>query len=477
MRRILVIDDELAMPAASAEFLRAYSVAGFEFHFAGSLEAAEPILSLCFPSVSLVLLDIRFEGRGDQHGLAILSRLVARMPRLPVIIMSSRREPEILISAWELGARSYIVKWADNPHFAKELKQKIERTALYESVEPILGSSAPIRRLKALIDNVAPFDATILIEGETGTGKELVVEMLHAKGKRSTGPLVRVNCGAIPESLVASELFGYRKGSFTGATSDQKGKVEEAEGGILFLDEIGELRLEIQASLLCFLDKREFSRVGEASVRKADVQILAATNRKLKEAVAQGGFREDLYHRLNEFRIETPPLRDCKEDIPLLAEHFLELQRNRLFKPVTGFASDLLEFLTLYAWPGNVRELEKLVTRAYILTPSGEIPLTIVPEEIMNAFGTFQVGTEGGPTAICDLHRHQAIMAWRLIYTIAKQEIENGPVGLKRRIALRIGVNPVNGLARKLREIAQHAPELQQDIQKLLGPIRRDTKG
>ena len=467
MRRVLVIDDELAMPAAGAEFSRSYSVPGFKFDFAASLEQTRRKLQSGLPP-ALILLDIRFEGQGDTHGLDILAELRDRKPQLPIVMMSGRREPEILINTWDLGARSYVVKWGDNPKFKEELSEKIKQFALYQPPDIILGSSPRIRHLREMIESVAGYDTTVLIEGETGTGKELVAESLHLKGSRASGPLIKINCGAIPDTLVESELFGHIKGAFTGAWTDHKGKVEEANGGVLFLDEVGELKPEMQTALLRFLDRREFSPVGESRTRTVDVQVIAATNRPMKDAVRQGQFREDLYHRLDGFRIETPPLRECKEDIPILADHFLEIQKNRRFKAVSGFSAEVIDIFLRYRWPGNVRELANIVERAFILTATGEIMPTAIPEEFRRSIVTAPSLPPLELPEVLDIKRYLNMLSWSLIRQVYEQEAAHGMLGIKKRVAKRLGLNPVNGLGRKIQEIKGTCPELVTEIEEVL---------
>lgn len=464
MRHVLVVDDELAMPPAAAQFRRLFQPAGFEFSFAATREQGLQQLAGELAYV-LTLVDMRFAGASSEHGLEILEELQKRFPRLPVIVMSSRRDPEILIRAWDLGARSYLVKWSDNPQFAQELEEKLKRHARYEPSQKLLGDSEPIRRLRGMAATAAQYDVSVLIEGETGTGKELVAELIHEQSARSGQGLFKVNCGAINEGLVESELFGHAKGSFTGAVADKKGFIESAEGGVLFLDEVGELSPRTQQALLRFLDRKEFVRVGTAQVRHSDVRIIAATNRPLKQLVAASAFRDDLYHRLNQFRIQMPPLRDMGADLLVLAEHFLELNKNQHWKPVSGFAEGVLAFFARYRWPGNVRELYNVVTRAFLMTPSGEIQLDSLPEDL---FGDGLGERPGAAPATLperlDLEEHLNREAWRLIRGIAEDEKRRGVRGLRRRVSDRIGVNPANGVGRLLDRIRRACPDLSSEI-------------
>jgi DNA-binding NtrC family response regulator len=467
MRRVLVVDDELAHPSAGVEFAHAYSVDGFEFEFAASLDQAIRKLA-SGPTPALVLLDIRFEGRGDTHGLDVLQELHRRNPRLPVVMMSSRQDPDVLIRSWDLGALSYIVKWSDNKRFAEELAEKVKKFALYESSELIIGSSPPIRRLRDTIRTVAGRDATILIEGETGTGKQLVAQSIHLHGKRASGPFIEINCATIPETLVESTLFGHKRGAFTGAVKDQKGSLEEAHGGILFLDEVGELKLNIQATLLKFLDSGQFSRVGEAQARTVNVQVVAATNRNLAEEARAGRFREDLYYRLNDFPIHTPALRDRKEDIPLLAEHFLELNKNKRMQSVSGFSSEVIEIFLHYRWPGNIRELMSAVHYAYIMTPSGQIEPKALKSEFFKNVIKFPSSPLMEIPDDLDLNRYLSMITWSVIRRIYEQELNRGMYGIGKRVAKRAGLNPVNGFRRKIDQITKDCPELISEVKEIL---------
>lgn len=380
-RRVLVIDDELALPAQSAIFVRQYGVDGFAFEFCASLTDAK---RRAYWSFSLVLLDIRFEGEGDDHGIEILKEIRQQAPTLPVVMLSSRTTPETLIRCWDEGAQGYVVKWTANRRFRADLRNKLRRYARRTGGPTLLGESAGIREIRQTLATLADYDISVLVLGETGSGKEIVARSLHEEGKRSEKPFLAVNCGAIPESLIESELFGHVRGAFTGATADRPGKIEEASGGTLFLDEIAELPTEMQVKLLRFLDSGEFTRVGENNPRRSKVRIIAATNRDLHALVAERTFREDLYYRLDGFKILLPPLRERAEDIPILAQRFLE--QFRIGHPekqaVEGFSSECMKALQTCSWPGNVRELRNAVERAAILSTSSLIEVESLPESI-----------------------------------------------------------------------------------------------
>ena len=247
------------------------------------------------------------------------------------------------------------------------LREEIDRSSMFEE---IVGSSKPMRQVVKQVEKVAPSDSTVLILGETGTGKELVARALHRRSKRAGRPFVRVNCAAIPQSLIASELFGHEKGAFTGALQRRLGRFEAADGGTIFLDEIGELPMETQISLLRVLQEREFERVGSNLPIKVDVRLIAATNRDLKAAVAAGTFRQDLFYRLNVFPIAVPPLRERADDIPLLVEYFVGRFAKNTGKNIRNIGKQTLEHLRAYHWPGNIRELQNVIERAVILSES-----------------------------------------------------------------------------------------------------------
>ncbi|MGK5084451.1 sigma-54 dependent transcriptional regulator [Bdellovibrionota bacterium FG-1] len=250
---------------------------------------------------------------------------------------------------------------------------------------PILGESKPVKQMMEMIKRVAPAKTNVLIIGESGTGKELVARMIHESGPLQGKPFVPVNCGAIPENLIESEMFGHKRGSFTGAVNEKEGLFEAANGGTLFLDEVGELPLNMQVKLLRAIQERSFRKVGGNDDIKVELRIIAATNRNLESAVAAGTFREDLYYRLNVILITTPPLRERRGDVKLLSEAFLKRSAAKIGKPIVGINSDALAAMEGYAWPGNVRELENVLERAITLEPGPHISITALPESIRSA--------------------------------------------------------------------------------------------
>ena len=331
-------------------------------------------------------------------GIHTLKSVLEYNPALPVVLMTAYSSVETAVEALRLGAYDYLVKPLDFEILRHTLRQAIEHSRL--SVENrelrrqlseaaarpgILGRSPAMLAMQETIATVAPTEATVLITGESGTGKELVARALHSGSARADKPMVTVNCAALAENLLESELFGHEKGSFTGADRRREGRFVQANGGTLFLDEIGEMPLPLQAKLLRALQEGEVQRVGSDAPLTVDVRVLAATNRDLREEVARRRFREDLYFRLNVISLEVPPLRDRGEDIPVLAAHFLERFAGRNRKSIRGFSPQAVDSLLRYAWPGNVRELENAVERAVILCNGDLITRRELPAAITEA--------------------------------------------------------------------------------------------
>ena len=392
MKRVLVIDDELARPGSGELFKREYPISGVTYEFCGTLEEAT---RLQYWNYALVLLDIRFEGQGDEYGISLLELIRKRTPSLPLVMLSSRTSPEILIRCWDKGAQAYIVKWTSNQNFHQELIEKVQRFARYLPNQAIIGESSGIRNLRETISTLSGYDISVLVTGESGTGKELIARALHEQGKRKSRSFVAVNSAAIPSTLLESEMFGHVKGAFTGA-NDRRGKVEEADGGTLFLDEIADLPLEMQVKLLRLLDTGEYVRVGENKPRCTDIRIVAATNQSLEDQVSKKNFREDLFFRLNGFSIKAPSLRQHLDDLPLLAEHFLELFKNTnpQKSSVMSFSTECIKAMQAYSWPGNVRELRNAVERAVILTIGTEVDPHNLPENIVQGIASDISGAE-----------------------------------------------------------------------------------
>ena len=343
--------------------------------------------------VDLVLLDIRLPG---MDGLEVLERIKALDEQLDVILVTAIKTVRTAVSAMKLGALDYLTKPFDEEEVLAVIRRALEKRALErevvflrselarrEDLYEMIGQSAEMRRLHGLVAQVARTTATVLITGESGTGKELLARAVHRQGPRRDRPFVAVNPAAIAESLMETELFGHERGAFTGAYQRKLGRFEQAQGGTLFLDEIGALRPEMQAKLLRVLQEREIERVGGTHTVKLDLRIIAATNTDLKQAVAVQTFREDLYYRLNVVQITMPSLRDRRDDIGALADHFVRRYRQQFGKPIVGVAPDALETLSDYSWPGNVRELQNVIERCVALAEGPLIRLSDLPLEFM----------------------------------------------------------------------------------------------
>lgn len=387
---VLVVDDE----RAHRLMLRAHlEDEGYGVVEAGDGQAA--LVQLDSEPVDLVLLD---QVMPRMDGVETLARIKAARPELPVLMMTAFGSIDNAVKALKAGADDYLTKPLDVEEVLIKVGRRLEQAALIRRVEDqarrlgerfdfsaMIGASPPMLRLKESLAMVAPTNATVLITGESGTGKEVAAQTIHQNSKRSSGPLVGVNCAALPENLLESELFGHEKGAFTGAISRREGRFKVADGGTLFLDEIGEMNPSTQAKLLRVLQDGQYTPVGSDKVLHCDVRIIAATNRDLKQAVADHEFREDLYYRLNVVNIEMPPLRIRGEDIMLMAQHFLKHYANEHGRTMGGFSQAARGRLMSYHWPGNVRELINAVERAVIMSASDiiqaeDLPLAVSDE-------------------------------------------------------------------------------------------------
>ncbi len=364
MSRILIVEDETIIRTALRRLLERHD---YQVDDAGSVDEATSRFKL--QDFNLIISDLRLPGAPG-------TELISLAKQVPVLIMTSYASLRSAVDAMKLGAVDYIAKPFDHDEMLRTvenvLKRKTAGTAgpdaqKKDSKSELIGSCPPMQELMHRIDKVARTDATVLILGESGTGKELVARAIHEQSDRAKAPLISVNCAAIPETLIESELFGHEKGAFTGASSNRSGLIEAAEGGTLFLDEIGELPLEAQARLLRFLQESEIRRVGAVHSTKVNVRLVAATHRNLKELARHGDFREDLYYRLYVMELRMPPLRDRGDDIVVLAKRFLERACTKMGLAPARFSQGTLESLTQYQWPGNVRELENAIERALIL--------------------------------------------------------------------------------------------------------------
>jgi DNA-binding NtrC family response regulator len=384
--KILVVDDEAIIRESLRDWL---SDVGHQVLTAENGPQALEIIRKEEPSI--VIADLVMPGT---DGIELMKNAKEISPNIEVIIITAYGSIPTAITAMRAGAYDYIEK-PFCPERAELLVEKLvehqrlleENIALQQKLEEhyqfenIIAKSPRMQQVIEVIKVVARSNATVLITGETGTGKEVVARAIHSQSHRREKPFIAVSCAALPESLLESELFGHEKGSFTGAYAQKKGKFEAANRGTLFLDEIGEMSANIQVHLLRILEEKAFTRVGGNELIKVDVRVISATNRDMKAAVASGQFREDLYYRLNVVNIELPPLKERKEDIPLLAQHFLKKFTLENRKEITGFSPQATDFLLSYEWPGNVRELENAIERAVILAQNSLIGIADLPQQ------------------------------------------------------------------------------------------------
>ncbi len=372
---IMVVDDEMIVRESLFQWFKKY---GHEVETASSgPEALEKLRELPF---ELIFVDIKMPG---MSGIELLERVKEEYPDTIVVIMTAYGSIETAVQAMKMGASDYLLK----PFKPDQLSLVVEKAARQHELasqyrylkgqleektrfDNIIGQSPAMEEIFGLIPEIAASESSILILGETGSGKELVAKAIHAKSKRSNGPFIAINCGAMPDSLLESELFGHQRGAFTGAIHGRKGFLEVVSGGTLFLDEVGEISRKMQVDLLRVLEEKKITRVGEREPVNVDFRLVSATRRDLEKDVAEGSFREDFFYRINVITIRVPPLRERKEDIPLLVQHFLQKYSHETTKKVDRVTPDATQLLKGYDWPGNVRELENAVERAVVLSKS-----------------------------------------------------------------------------------------------------------
>ena len=421
METILIVDDEKNYPPILSAILKEE---GFETLTAFNGEEALEILK--DSDVDLVLTDMKMP---FMDGIELLERIKDKDPDLPVIMMTAHGTVEKAVEAMQKGAYNYVMKPFDNERLIiyvnkatamyRVIKENRQLRSVVESKYSfgnIIGKSKNMRDIYELIQKVAPATATVLIEGESGTGKELVAKSIHFNGPRRDKPFIAVSCSALAESLLESELFGHEKGAFTGAVSMKKGRFELADGGTLFLDEIGELSQDLQVKLLRVLQDKVFERVGGVRQISVDVRFITATNKKLKNEVAEGRFREDLYFRLNVVHIVLPLLRHRQEDIRLLVDHFIKkyISERLINIPITGLDPEVERLFYNYSWPGNIRELENVIERAMVLCPGEKIKVSDLPNDFkFNVYDAQQLN--GIP---------ENAKLYETLYTIEKKMIE-----------------------------------------------------
>lgn len=372
MAKILIVDDEMPIRRTLREILE------FEqYDVDEATDGLECLAKIQKEKYDVVIMDIKMP---KMDGIEALERLQILSPETPVVMVSGHGNIETAVDAVKKGAFDYISKPPDLNRMLITIRNAMEKADLVNTTRVLqkqvksgqkgvvmIGESAPILEIKRLLDKVAPTESRVLITGPNGTGKELVARWIHQRSNRADGPMVEVNCAAIPAELIESELFGHKKGSFTGAVADRPGKFEQATGGTLFLDEIGDMSLDAQAKVLRALQESKITRVGDSKEIKVDVRVLAATNKDLRQEIEAGRFREDLYHRLAVIVVQVPALNDRREDIPLLLEHFNRRIADDYGHPTKTFTPDAVEALKAHNWTGNIRELANVVERLYIL--------------------------------------------------------------------------------------------------------------
>lgn len=393
---ILVVDDDLSLRESLGELLRS-----FGYRVDNVSEGSEALKRIGEVSYDCALVDLKMPG---MDGIELMARIYQTRASLPVIIMTGYATVENAVEAMKKGAADYVVK----PFRPDELRLRIEnvlaRAQLVEEniflkreiseriqFDNIIGVSEPMQDIFRLIQKVAPTDSTILIQGESGTGKELVAQAIHFNSLRKDKKFIAVDCGALPETLLESELFGHVKGSFTGAIVTKRGLLEVAHGGTFFLDEVGDLSPGIQAKLLRVLQEKEFRQVGGIKSIRVDIRLVAATNKDLNVMIEHGGFREDLYYRLDIVPIHLPPLRARKDDIPFLVEHFIAKHNKKRDKAIKGLSLDAMNALIDYEWPGNIRELEHMVERLVVMSDGPTIERDQLPTIIQGKRVCFNI--------------------------------------------------------------------------------------
>jgi DNA-binding NtrC family response regulator len=402
-QRILIVDDESSLRTA---LFRILERRGFQVVTAGSKSEAEKLCGSQY-AIDLALIDLRLP---DGDGIDLMGSIKQLHPNSLCVLFSGFATVETAVKATQMGAFHFMTK----PFNMDELMSLIDRTLAHKNLqqenallkdqlhqkyhfENIIGKSPEITQVLEMIEKVSTTDSTVLITGESGTGKELVARAIHYNSSRSEKMLVPVNCGAIPAELLESEVFGHVKGAFTGAIANRVGRFEAANGGSIFLDEIGELSPTLQVKLLRVIQERKFEPVGSAKTVEVDIRIVAATNVDLERAVAEGAFREDLFYRLNVIPIHIPALRDRRSDIPYLLHHFVQVFNREKKRSLGGFTPEAMDVLSKYSWPGNVRELENLVERLAILKGDGIIDVPDLPERFRSSSG--YAGAEAGVSA------------------------------------------------------------------------------
>ena len=386
-KRIMLIDNEEGLCRMMEAVLRdnGYAVKGYTRSYE-AVDAFKP------GEWDLVITDIKMPG---MDGLEVLQKVKAKEPSIPVVMITAYATVEMSIQALRRGAYDMLTKPFEPEELLYRVKNALQHTKLLEEnrelreelvgkfrFDNIIGASEELKKVLDRVAKVAVRDTSVLITGESGTGKELIAQAIHYNSLRKEKRFVAINCGALPESLLESELFGYRKGAFTGAKENRQGLIEAADGGTLFLDEVGNLPMNVQKTLLRFLQEQEFHRIGDTMPTKVDVRVLSATNSDLKEAVRNGSFREDLYYRLNVVNLHLPPLRERNADIPLLAAHFISLQNQKFGIQVKGLSPEALDAFCAFSWPGNIRQMRNVVEASMAMESGDYLSLPVVSQFI-----------------------------------------------------------------------------------------------
>lgn len=387
MVRALVVDDDVTFCLMLKTFL---VKKGFEVETGFSYSEGVRLITKFNPDV--ILTDLRLP---DKDGIDLLEMVMRERPQIPVILMTGYADIRTAVQAIKLGAFEYVAKPVNPDEIlasigaalaveGKSESRAIRSKVVVEAEAYIDGQSPYAQKNLEFVKLVAPTSMSVLILGESGTGKEFVARRIHNLSSRCDKPFVAIDCGALPKDLAASELFGHMKGAFTGAVSDKRGQFEAANGGTLFLDEVGNLSYDVQMQLLRVLQERKVRRVGANSEIPVDIRILSATNEDLKQAISSGDFREDLYHRLNEFSINVPSLRERKVDLPQFVSYFLQQANTELNRNVRGFSDEVMAVFSSYSWPGNLRELKNVIKRTVLLTQGEQVGISALPEEMIS---------------------------------------------------------------------------------------------
>jgi len=432
--RVLAVDDEESIRRILELML---SAEGYQVVPVATLEAARGALSRS--AFHVVLTDLRLEG---EHGLDLLRWMREQGHSTPVVILTAHGTVDSAVDAMKQGAFDYLTKPFDRRELLGVIRKGVLTCQLQTPREPgvargspLAGRSEKMAKVSVIVDKVAPSDSTVLVTGESGTGKEVVAQEIHDRSRRAQGPFIKINCAAIPATLMESELFGHEKGAFTGATNCKPGRFELADGGTLFLDEIGEMSTEMQVKLLRVLQDRSFERVGGIRTIHVDVRLITATNKDIDLEVRQGRFREDLYYRLNVVRIHLPPLREREGEVVPLVGYFAKKFAVRMSKPEPVFEAETMELLAQYHWPGNIRQLENAVERLIVLGDGGSIGPGQLPEDVLEfEEERFRKGQGGEPLSLRDQVREVTRRIERRAIEEALAEMGNNVTQAARRL-------------------------------------------